>query len=505
MKENLMKKQIAVLCNSMRFALMGTMTVAILASVATGWMKGNRRAGAYPEPTLKIDNQPLKREGSMTVSFAPVIQKVAPSVVKVFTSTEAKPNASRRGPGLEQFFGEKFRGFEFPDMQGSKPKSGLGSGVIVSPEGYILTNNHVIEGADTVKVVLSPGNEEYTAEVVGVDPKSDVAVLKIDALDLQPIELGDSDQALVGDLVLAIGNPFGVGQTVTMGMVSAKGRANMGLDYEDFIQTDAAINPGNSGGALVDAEGRLIGVNTAILSQSGGNLGIGFAIPVNLARSVMESLINHGHVVRGYLGVNIQDVQPAMASHFGMDGSAGALIADVVPGSPADAAGLQAGDVVVEFGGKKIKDSRHMKLLVGQSAPNQGYGLEIKRGGELTTIEVSLDELNDKGPQWASQSSRNAESYWSGDMQLEDLTPDLRRQFQIPSRIKGILVSGVKQGGAAWQAGVRPGAVICEINQSAVDSMADLGSMQIVEGESLVRIWYKGASIYRVIRSEPMG
>ncbi|HAO65407.1 MAG TPA: peptidase S1, partial [Verrucomicrobiales bacterium] len=434
-----MKKQIAVLCNSMRFALIGTMTIAILASVATGWMKGDGRAGAHPEPTLKIDNQPLKREGSMTVSFAPVIQKVAPSVVKVFTSTEAKPNASRRGPGLEQFFGEKFRGFEFPDMQGSKPKSGLGSGVIVSPEGYILTNNHVIEGANTVKVVLSPGNEEYAAAVVGVDPKSDVAVLKIDALDLQPIELGNSDQILVGDLVLAIGNPFGVGQTVTMGMVSAKGRSNMGLDYEDFIQTDAAINPGNSGGALVDAEGRLIGVNTAILSQSGGNLGIGFAIPVNLARSVMESLINHGHVVRGYLGVNIQDVQPAMASHFGMEGSTGALIADVVPGSPADAAGLQAGDVVVEFGGKKIKDSRHLKLVVGQSAPNQGYGLEINRGGELTAIEVSLDELSDKGSQWASQSGRNAESYWPGDMQLEELTPELRRQFQIPSRIKGIL------------------------------------------------------------------
>ncbi len=223
-----MKKQIAVLCNNMRFALIGTMTVVILASVATGWMKGDGRADAHPEPTLKIDNQPLKREGSMTVSFAPVIQKVAPSVVKVFTSTEAKPNASRRGPGLEQFFGEKFRGFEFPDMQGPKPKSGLGSGVIVSPEGYILTNNHVIEGANTVKVVLSPGNEEYAAAVVGVDPKSDVAVLKIDALDLQPIELGNSDQTLVGDLVLAIGNPFGVGQTVTMGMVSAKGRSNMG-------------------------------------------------------------------------------------------------------------------------------------------------------------------------------------------------------------------------------------------------------------------------------------
>ena len=257
----------------------------------------------------------------------------------------------------------------------------------------------------------------------------------------------------------------------------------MGLDYEDFIQTDAAINPGNSGGALVDAEGRLIGVNTAILSQSGGNLGIGFAIPVNLARSVMESLINHGHVVRGYLGVNIQDVQPAMASHFGMEGSTGALIADVVPGSPADAAGLQAGDVVVEFGGKKIKDSRHLKLVVGQSAPNQGYGLEINRGGELTAIEVSLDELSDKGSQWASQSGRNAESYWPGDMQLEELTPELRRQFQIPSRIKGILVSGVKQGGAAWQAGVRPGAVIREINQLPVASLADMDGMQLGEGE----------------------
>jgi serine protease Do len=405
-----MKKQIAILCTNMRLALIGTMTVAIMASVATGWMKGDHRAGKRPEPTLKIDDQPLKRDGNMTVSFAPVIQNVAPSVVKVFTSTEAKSPEHRRGSTLQQFFGERFRGFEFPDMPNSKPKSGLGSGVIVSPEGYILTNNHVIDGADTVKVVLSPGNEEYTAEVVGVDPKSDVAVLKIDADDLQPIELGDSDQILVGDLVLAIGNPFGVGQTVTMGMVSAKGRAHMGLDYEDFIQTDAAINPGNSGGALVDAEGRLIGVNTAILSQSGGNLGIGFAIPINLARSVMESLIDHGHVVRGYLGVNIQDVQPSMAAHFGLDENTGALIADVVPDSPAEAAGLKAGDVVVEFNGKMIKDSRHLKLVVGQSAPNQGYDLEINRGGKLTSMQVSLDELSDNGPQWANRSSRKKNS-----------------------------------------------------------------------------------------------
>jgi serine protease Do len=500
-----MKKQIAILCTNMRLALIGTMAVAIMASVATGWMKGDHRAGKRPEPTLKIDNQPLKRDGNMTVSFAPVIQNVAPSVVKVFTSTEAKSPEHRRGSTLQQFFGERFRGFEFPDMPTPKPKSGLGSGVIVSPEGYILTNNHVIDGADTVKVVLSPGNEEYTAEVVGVDPKSDVAVLKIDADDLQPIELGDSDQILVGDLVLAIGNPFGVGQTVTMGMVSAKGRAHMGLDYEDFIQTDAAINPGNSGGALVDAEGRLIGVNTAILSQSGGNLGIGFAIPINLARSVMESLIDHGHVVRGYLGVNIQDVQPAMAAHFGLDENTGALIADVVPDSPAEAAGLKAGDVVVEFNGKMIKDSRHLKLVVGQSAPNQGYDLEINRGGKLTSMQVSLDELSDNGPQWANRSSLKKDSYWPSDMKLEGLTPDLRRQYQIPSRIDGILVTGVKQGGAAWQAGIRPGAVIREVNQLPVDSLDDLDGIQWGESETLVRIWHQGGSTYRVIQKNPLG
>lgn len=500
-----MKKRIVRLCSNMRLALIGTMGVAIAASAATGWMKGDKGRGNRPEATLHVNDQPLNREGKMTVSFAPVIQNVAPSVVKVFTTSEVKVSNRRENLGLERFFGNQFRGFEFRDMPDSKPKTGLGSGVIVSPEGYILTNNHVIDGADTVKVVLSPGNEEYTAEVIGVDPKSDVAVLKIDADGLQPIEIGDSDQILVGDLVLAIGNPFGVGQTVTMGMVSAKGRAHMGLDYEDFIQTDAAINPGNSGGALVDAEGRLIGVNTAILSQSGGNLGIGFAIPVNLARSVMESLIDHGHVVRGYLGVNIQDVQPAMAAHFGLDENAGALVADVVPDSPAEAAGLKAGDVVVEFGGKKIKDSRHLKLIVGQSAPNQGYDLEVNRGGKVKSLEVSLDELSDNGPQWANHSPRSSQSYWPDDMKLEDLTPELRRQYQIPSRVEGVLVTGVKQGGSAWQAGIRPGAVIHEINRLPVSSVDDLAKIQLNEKGTLARVWFNGGSTYRVIQNDPLG
>ncbi len=501
-----MKQTIAKLCSNMRLALIGTMAVAIVASAANGWMKGNASGKNRPEATLKINDQPLQRDGNMTVSFAPVIQEVAPSVVKVFTSSEVKSSGRRRGSGLEQFFGNRFRGFEFPEMPESKPRSGLGSGVIVSPEGYILTNNHVIDGADSVKVVLSPGNEEYTAEVVGVDPKSDVAVLKIEAEDLQPIELGDSDQIMVGDLVLAIGNPFGVGQTVTMGMVSAKGRAHMGLDYEDFIQTDAAINPGNSGGALVDAQGRLIGVNTAILSQSGGNLGIGFAIPVNLARSVMESLIDHGHVVRGYLGVNIQDVKPALASHFGLEENSGALIADVVPDSPAEAAGLEAGDVVIEFDGKKIKDSRHLKLVVGQSSPNQGYDVEISRGGKRTSIEVSLDELTDEGPKWAHSSSRSGDhSYWPTDMKLENLTPELRRQYQIPSRIEGLLVTAVQEGGSAWRAGIRPGAVINEVNQMPVYSLNELENLQVNGADTLVRIWYRGGSTYLVIQNEPIG
>ena len=302
---------------------------------------------------VPVDEKPITRELGGRNSFAPVVQKVTPAVVKIVTEARIhNTSMSGSGPGsqpdmddlMRRFFGDgnngqmprhNFRGPRMPRQEG------LGSGVIITKDGYILTNNHVVDGAEQVKVALQDGRE-FTAKVIGRDPKSDVAVVKIDGKDLPTIPVADSDKVEVGDVVLAIGNPFGIGQTVTTGIVSATGRGNaIGLDYEDFIQTDAAINPGNSGGALVDSEGRLIGINTAILSRSGGNQGIGFAIPSNLARDVSQSLVRDGRVTRGYLGVMIQDVNPALAKEFKLKSNTGALVSDVTEKSPAEKAGLK--------------------------------------------------------------------------------------------------------------------------------------------------------------------
>src|SRR4030095_13193804 len=300
--------------------LLGGAVLAALTSLAIAAKQGNSEDSPPPPPkgttiSLSVDERPIDREGKNFNSFAPVVKRVSPAVVRVFTSTKPKYQPGPEYPGFDNPFFRRFFGEDPEERPGPGPRRrfrapmqhGLGSGVTGNKDGCILTNNHVVEGADEVKVALQDGRE-VSAAVVGRDPKTDVAVLKIDARDLPWVPMAESDRIEVGDLVLAVGNPFGIGQTVTMGMVSATGRANVGIDYEDFIQTDAAINPGNSGGALVDVEGRLIGINTAILSRSGGNQGIGFAIPTNLARETMTSLIEHGHVVRGFLGVGIQDV-----------------------------------------------------------------------------------------------------------------------------------------------------------------------------------------------------
>ena len=281
-----------------------------------------------------------------------------------------------------------------PATSGPEVEHGLGSGVIVTKDGYILTNNHVVDGAKEVKVTLQDGRE-FTAKVVGRDPKTDIAVVKIDADNLPVVPMADSSKVKVGDVVLAIGNPFGVGQTVTEGIVSAKDRGNMGIeDYEDFIQTDAAINPGNSGGALVDIDGRLIGINTAILSRSGGSQGVGFAIPSDLARSVMESLVQYGHVTRGYLGVMIQNVTPDLAPEFNLKNAAGALVGEVVPNGPADKAGFKDGDVIVKFNGKKITDSRQSATRRSRQ-PNPARKCRLKSCATANekTLEVTVKQL----------------------------------------------------------------------------------------------------------------
>ncbi|MBI4657859.1 MAG: DegQ family serine endoprotease [Verrucomicrobia bacterium] len=458
---------------------------------------------------LAVDDKPVNRDGRFTTSFAPVVKRVAPSVVNVFTTTTLKQSDYPQlpffnDPFFRRFFGEDFD-VQRPRRGTRAPKQrGLGSGVIVTKDGYILTNNHVVEKADEVKVALNSDGREYPAKVVGTDPKTDVAVLKIDASDLPAIDLANSDQIEVGDLVLAVGNPFGVGQTVTMGMISATGRAGMGvdLDYEDFIQTDAAINVGNSGGALIDAEGRLIGINTFILSSSGGNQGIGFAIPINLAKSVMESLIQNGRVIRGYLGVWLQDLNPSLAKQFDLEEKSGVIITDVIPGSPAEKAGLKNGDVVTELDSKPARDSRHLKLQVGQTEPGKKIRVKVLRDGKPRTIELTLKELTDnERPVRADRRTDQPSDETLEGVTVGDIDAAARRQWGIPANLRGALVMQVDPDSTAAEAGLQAGDVILEINRQPVRAAEDAVALteKAKTRTSLLRVWSKGGTRYIVV------
>ena len=311
----------------------------------------------------------------------------------------------------------------------------------------------------------------------------------------------------VGDVVLAIGNPFGIGQTVTTGIVSAKGRANMGLDYEDFIQTDAAINPGNSGGALVDAYGRLVGINTAILSRSGGNQGIGFAIPVKLANSVMDSLVKDGRVTRSYIGVMIQDMTPALARQFGVKENTGALVGEVKPNDPADKAGLKSGDVLVEFDGRPVNDGRNLRLQVAQGKPGSTVNVKVMRDGKARTLKLTLKELpGDK--QLAGQSKHDGDNQEAlAGVAVTDLDTATRQQFGIPADVKGVVVAEVEPGSAAYEAGLRPGSVIQEINRQPVKTAEDAIKLteNVKDKTTLLRVWNKGGSRYVVVDESKAG
>ena len=320
--------------------------------------------------------------------------------------------------------------------------------------------------------------------------------------------MADSDKVEVGDVVLAIGNPFGIGQTVTTGIVSATGRAGaLGLDYEDFIQTDAAINPGNSGGALVDAEGRLIGINTAILSRSGGNQGIGFAIPSNLARNVMESLVTDGHVTRGYLGIMIQDVTPELAKEFHLKDNKGALVGDVTPNSPAQKSGLKSGDVILDFNGKQVTDSRHLKLEVASAKPGESVPVKVLRDGSVKTLDVVPKEVPGTEQLAKNDSSKNDDNGTLNGVGVSDLDSGARQQFQLPNRVKGVVVTQVDPNSAAAEAGLRPGDVIEEINRKPVQSADEAVKMteKKTDKTTLLRIWRDGGSRYVVVDESNVG
>jgi len=466
-----------------------------------------------PPVKLESDNAPLQRDGKFTASFSHVVKKVSPSVVKVYSTTKAKtvtaPGAGGGGPAddplLRRFFGEDYgrRTYRQPKEQG------LGSGVIVTRDGYILTNNHVVEGADEVKVAVGPEDKEYTATVIGRDDKTDIAVLRIEASDLVPIATTDSDAIEVGDVVLAVGNPFGIGQTVTMGLVSATGRAALGLKYENFIQTDAPINPGNSGGALVDTAGRLIGINTAILSRTGGNQGIGFAVPINLARFVMESIVKDGRVVRGYMGVILQPMTPGLAKQFQIKESGGALVAEVAPNTPAAKAGLKDGDVILELDGRPVRDHRSLTLAVSQTAPGTRIGLKVLRDGERRKIDIVLKEF----PDTLASSDERKES--GGDVDalngvtVADIDRNARSRYGIPPEVKGAIVVKLEEDCSAAEAGLRIGDVIREINKKPVTSADEAVELseKIKEETVLLRVWTpdgngRGSNRYVVVQEE---
>lgn len=449
----------------------------------------------YSMPKLSEEPAAISREIKSATSYAPVVQKVAPSVVNIFSTRVIKEPSFLHpffdDPTFRRFFGDRFGPSDRQPRQ--RRAQNLGSGVIVSADGFILTNNHVVDGADEVEVALSDGKTRYTAKVVGGDPQTDIAILKVDANNLPAITITDSDKLEVGDLVLAIGNPFGVGQTVTRGIVSATGRGGFGIvDYEDFIQTDAAINPGNSGGALVDAEGRLVGVNTAILSRSGGSQGVGLAVPINLARNVMERLVDDGKFTRGFLGVNIQAITPDLATEFKLPDQSGALVSGVFPDTPAAKAGIKEGDVIVEFNGKKVADNRQLRLMVAQTLPGTRVDLKFIRDGRQRTVKLQVDELPDEQAALVPQESPASPRLDALEgVEVADLDASNRQQFDIPTNLRGALVVRVQDGSNAADAGLRPGDVILEVNRrEARDADAVISLVQRATGERLLlRVW----------------
>jgi serine protease Do len=461
-------------------------------------------------PAVTLDLKPLDRTSRLPASFSDIIKKVTPAVVKIEVTGRAVPaaqfgdlNGQQFGdmelpPALRRFFEQRGQQPQGGQRRMQQPRGhGAASGVIVTPDGYILTNNHVVDDAGKVEVTLHDGRK-LTAKVVGTDPKSDLAVVKIDTTGLPAIAFADSSAAEVGDVVLAAGNPFGLGQTVTLGMISAVGRASMGLDYEDFIQTDAAINPGNSGGALVDAQGRLVGINTAIYSRSGGNDGIGFAIPSNMARSIMNDLISGGQVNRGYLGVMIQDLTPALASEFKAPADTrGALVSDVPAKSPAAKAGLESGDIITSINNQPVKDARGLKLAVATHKPGETATLQVLREGSVKTLTATLAEQPGAAKsQPAKHKVGQASEGTLNGVAVADLNKEARQQFNIPADVQGALITDVQEDSPSWEAGLRPGDVIQQIDRKPVSSAEEAANLTEAPATeaTLVKVWSRGGS-----------
>lgn len=434
-------------------------------------------------------------------AFSEIANSVSPVVVNISTTRVIRRDS-------QSFPEDPFFKFFEPFNESGSPKKwkeqGLASGVIVSNDGYIITNNHVIEDAEDIKVILYD-KKSFKGRIIGTDAKTDIAIIKINANNLPTVQWGDSERLQVGEFVLAIGNPFGLSHTVTMGIISAIGRVSVGIaDYEDFIQTDAAINPGNSGGPLVNIRGEVIGINTAIFSKTGGYQGIGFAVPSNLVRSVMEQLIKQGKVSRGWLGVSIQRLTPELAQKFGLPDANGALIGDVLKGGPAENAGIKKGDVIVEFNGKKIADADTLKNAVAQSKAGTSVKIKIIRGGKERFLNATVaeypKETNEPYRRPSSAKEELQREAFAG-MQVVEVTKNIAQQLGLDREVKGVVIVRVEAGSPADEARLKKGDVIEEIDNTKIGSMADFNKLasKIKTGDTVLLYINRGGQRFYAI------